>query len=342
MKKNLLTVLMPVYNCELYIEEAINSILNQSYSHFEFLIIDDASTDETKAIIKRIKDERIQLIEKPLNTGYTNSLNYGLTLAKGKYIARMDGDDISLPERFQKQLTFLESNPDVVVCGTTYKIIGNNKNIFIPETNDTIKLHLLKGNCIAHPSVMIRKKVLDDFSICYDVTKEPAEDYALWVHLLSYGKLHNLSEVLLEYRLHIGQVSKKRAIDQVNSHLKTKFELLRYLGLEWEPEEYEILERIFKENTVIDFKEIEIFKQVLQKLIQANNNCFFESVGFKNYLAEMESLVLMKCFFRQKRHSPLMYLDYLKAKFNWGLQLSTEHEIKLGIKSMLFKRVTKV
>jgi glycosyltransferase involved in cell wall biosynthesis len=326
----------------LYVEEAINSILNQTYSHFEFLIIDDASTDATKVIIKKIEDERIQLIEKPLNTGYTNSLNYGLTIARGKYIARMDGDDISLPERFQKQLAFLESNPAFVLCGTSYKVIGNSKNIVIPETNDAIRLGLLKGNCILHPSVMLRKKVLDDFSILYDITKEPAEDYALWAHLLSFGKLHNLSQVLMLYRLHTGQVSRKRIEEQKKIDILTKFKLLQFLGIDWQPKEYEILEKFFKPNTVIDFNEIGLFKQVLGKLTEANGNHFFESIGFKKYLLEMESLVLMKCFFRQKRHSPRMYLDYLKAKFKWGAKLSTEQEIKLGIKSLLFKKVTRV
>ena len=122
-----ITVLLPVYNCELYVRTAIESILNQTFTDFEFLIIDDASTDKTLAVLKKIKDSRIQLIEKPVNSGYTNSLNYGLQMAKGKYIARMDGDDISHPERFAKQIVYLEAHPEVVVCGTTYKIVGNDK-----------------------------------------------------------------------------------------------------------------------------------------------------------------------------------------------------------------------
>ncbi len=119
-----ITVIMPVYNCELYIKEAIDSILNQTFTDFEFLIIDDASTDKTVSIIKEYKDFRIQLIEKEGNKGISDSLNYGLKVAKGEYIARMDGDDISLPERFVKQVTFLDSNPDVILCGSNFGIIG--------------------------------------------------------------------------------------------------------------------------------------------------------------------------------------------------------------------------
>lgn len=104
--KPFISVLMPVYNCENYIREAVESILNQTYANFEFIIIDDASTDQTVAIIQSYKDKRIHLVVKPKNSGLTNSLNYGLTIAKGKYIARMDGDDISLPNRFQNKLKF--------------------------------------------------------------------------------------------------------------------------------------------------------------------------------------------------------------------------------------------
>lgn len=158
-----ITVLMPVFNCELYIKDAVDSILNQTYNNFEFLIIDDASTDETVSIIKAYTDSRIKLIEKPINTGLTNSLNQGLKLAKGKYIARMDGDDISLPERFEKQITFLEKNPEVVLCGSWFNVIGSELVIKTPENYEDIKLALLKGNCIAHPSVMMRNKFLINF-----------------------------------------------------------------------------------------------------------------------------------------------------------------------------------
>ena len=141
------TVLMPVYNCEAYVGEAIDSILGQSFTDFEFLIIDDASNDNTVSVIQSFTDSRIRLIEKPRNTGYTNSLNYGLTIAKGEYIARMDGDDISLPERFAKQVTFMDAYPEVVACGTTYSIIGSSEIKNVPLNHDDIKVQLLQKTC---------------------------------------------------------------------------------------------------------------------------------------------------------------------------------------------------
>lgn len=202
-----ITVLMPVYNCELYIKEALESILNQTYADFEFLIIDDASTDKTVCIIKTYNDSRIKLIEKPRNTGYTNSLNYGLTLAKGKYIARMDGDDISLPERFAKQVTFLDANPDVVLCGTLYQIIGTKNICNHPLKHEEIKVKLISGCYIAHPTVMFHKSVFESYELQYDPNTEPAEDYDLWARLIFLGKIVNIKEVLLYYRVHLKQTS---------------------------------------------------------------------------------------------------------------------------------------
>jgi glycosyltransferase involved in cell wall biosynthesis len=326
---------MPVYNCELYVQTAIESILNQSYTDFEFLIIDDASTDTTVTIIKSYHDSRIQLIEKSINSGYTNSLNSGLKIANGKYIARMDGDDISYPQRFAKQVAFLEGNPEVVVCGTSYKIIGNNKQITIPENHDTIKIALLAGNCISHPSVMIRKKVLDEFLIFYDTLKEPAEDYDIWVRLLPLGKLHNLQEVLLEYRLHTNQVSKKRAEDQKKNDVEVKFQLLNYLNIKWDTNEYEFLEKYFRKSEAIDFKDVKIFKQIQKKLAIANTIGFFEQKGFSKYLIDLETDMLRKCFLKRKRYSPLMYFEYLMVKHLWKARLETKQEIKLAVKSIV-------
>lgn len=332
-----ITVLLPVYNCEFYIQRAVESILNQTFADFEFLIIDDASTDATVAILKKFDDSRIQLIQKPVNLGYTNSLNYGLQIAKGEYIARMDADDISYPERFAQQVAYLETHPEVVVCGTTYKIVGNNKQITLPEQHEVIKIGLLWGNCILHPSVMMRKKVLADFSIQYDTSKEPAEDYALWVRLLSYGNFHNLQAVLMEYRVYANQVSRKRAEEQKKNDIGAKLKLLAYLNIHWNESEYEFLEKQFGKTEVVSFKDVKIFKGIQKKLAIANASLgFFESNLFSQYLIDLEADVLRKCFLQQKHYSSLMYLQYLLTKFKWHAKLPFKLELKLLLKSLIF------
>jgi glycosyltransferase involved in cell wall biosynthesis len=331
-----ITVLLPVYNCELYIKTAVESILNQTFTDFELLIIDDASTDATVSIIQKIEDSRIQLIQKPVNSGYTHSLNYGLQLAKGEYIARMDADDISYPERFAKQIAYLEMHLEVVVCGTTYKIVDNDKRITLPEHHEAIKIGLLWGNCILHPSVMIRKKVIADFSIQYNTSKEPAEDYDIWVRLLSIGKLHNLQEVLVEYRVYGNQVSRKRAEEQKKNDIATKFQLLQYLEVQWDDNESEFLERQFGKTEIISFQDLKIFKPIQKKLELANTSGFFESKRFSQYLIDLEADVLRKCFLKQKRYSPAMYLEYLLAKYKWQAKLPLKLELKLLLKSLFF------
>lgn len=204
----LITVILPTYNCEKYVKDAVNSILNQTYSNLEVIIIDDCSTDSTLQIIKSYQDSRIQLIEKEKNTGYTDSLNYGISIAKGKYIARMDGDDISLPRRFQKQIDFLESNPEVVICGTAIKIIGKDTIERHPSNHEDLQIKLCFSSIFHHPTVMMRAAVLKQNH--YDKDFEPAEDYELWTRLAFVGKTANLEDVLLHYRIHSSQTSSVR------------------------------------------------------------------------------------------------------------------------------------
>lgn len=331
-----ITVLMPVYNCELYIKEAVESVLNQSYSDFELLIIDDASTDKTVSIIKTYADSRIQLIEKPLNTGYTNSLNLGLELAQGIYIARMDGDDISMPERFEKQAAFLDVNREVVLCGTLFNVIGSDLVVKLPEHHDEIKLGLLWGNCMAHPSVMMRKQILDEFSIVYDLSKEPAEDFDLWVRLLSLGKLYNLQEVLLNYRIHSTQVSQQRAITQIQSALESRLQMLKYLNCTFDSKESDLLKKIMEENILVTFDEIKDFLVLKEKMILGNSTYFFDSNGFVNYLSGIENKLIKRYFVNREKFSPTIYIQYLKIKSKLGRKIKMIDEFKLMVKSIIF------
>lgn len=331
-----ITVLMPVYNCELYIKEAIDSILNQTFTDFEFIIIDDASTDKTVDIIKTYSDERIKLIVKPLNTGYTNSLNYGLQVAKGEYIARMDGDDISLPERFSKQVDFLDENPEIALCGTALRIIGSDIIICYPEEHNSIKLNLLKRNCITHPSVMLRKCILDKYSFIYDIAKEPAEDYDLWIRLSAVSKLYNLQEVLLNYRIHEPQVSQIRNWQQIDSSNETKLNLLNHLDFEKSFKKKNLLAKIISGNQLLNFEEIKLFKKIKIELLVANSSCYFDALGFENYLVEIENDIVNKYFFKRTRYFPYVYFQFLIIKRGTKLQFSNKQKFKLFVKSMLF------
>lgn len=331
-----ITVLMPVYNCELYIREAVDSILNQTFTDFEFLIIDDASTDNTVEIIKTYTDSRIKLIEKPSNTGYTNSLNYGLQIAKGAYIARMDGDDISLPERFERQVAFLEMNSDIALCGSWYSTIGSGDVIKVTDNHDNIKLALLRGNCMAHSSVMMRKQVLDKLPVAYNVSKEPAEDYDLWVRLVGIGKLHNLQEVLLNYRVHNTQVSQKRRQQQIESALASRLQILENLKYSFADNENDLLKKIIEGSVNLSINEMEEFIILKEKMILANADVFFDSNGFQKYLNALQKQSFKNYFIHRESYYPLISFQYFASRNKLDFKLEFIDELKLIVKSIIF------
>ena len=220
-----ISVIMSVYKEPVdWLRQSIDSILNQTYNDFEFIIICDNPTYKegiTLLYEYASKDDRIHLIFNEENIGLTKSLNKGLALANGKYIARMDADDISMPTRFEKQYRYMEQHNNVIVLGTNFKYIGDvplsYKIIKVVEfKNDRIKAHLLYGNCFAHSSVFIRRKVLIDNNIRYDETFRTSQDYRMWEVLLPYGDFANLEEKLLKYRLSSSQVTKTKPLNQID------------------------------------------------------------------------------------------------------------------------------
>ena len=207
------SVILPVYNSEKYIVQAINSILDQSFKDFELLVFDDASNDNTLTLMEQVKDERFRLVRKEKNTGYTQSLIKGVHMSAGKYIARMDSDDWSDPDRLRLQVEFLERNPEVGIVGTsaqTFSDKGEGALWTYPESDEDIRTFMLADSPFAHPSVMMRKSVLDAFQLNYDHTYEPCEDYKLWSELLKKTKGANLPGALLKYRLHQNQTIQTR------------------------------------------------------------------------------------------------------------------------------------
>lgn len=202
------SVIMPVYNAEAYVASAIDSILKQTFTDFEFIILNDGSTDNTKSIVSKFTDKRIKFIDRSENLGIVETLNRGLDLAAGEYIARMDSDDIAMPNRFEEQVKYLDEHQDVGALGTSYIQFGEN----IPEQTIIKKPHItyldtILGCPVVHPSVMIRKSVLNKFNLRYRPEYKHAEDYDLWARLIRYSRIDNLTDVLLKYRYHKSNIS---------------------------------------------------------------------------------------------------------------------------------------
>jgi glycosyltransferase involved in cell wall biosynthesis len=207
-----ISVIMSVYNCDKYVREAILSILDQSFSDFEFIIINDGSTDKSREIIESIKDERVILINNQ-NKGLTKSLNEAVKLSKGEFIARMDADDISLKDRFEKQINFLNLNLDISMCGAWADFIDADENFLKtykrPITDKEIKKKIIFHNPFIHSTVMIRKEIFSKVGL-YNESFRFAQDYELWTRVVSKFKTANLSEVLLKYRVLNESITKSK------------------------------------------------------------------------------------------------------------------------------------
>jgi glycosyltransferase involved in cell wall biosynthesis len=211
---------MPVYNAEPYIREATESILRQTFTDFEFIIINDGSTDGSGKILEELarRDARIRLVSRP-NTGYTKALNEALGLARAPYLARMDADDISMPDRFHKQISYFKDHPECVLLGSRILTIDPfGSPLYEPNhklSHEDIELQLLSGVgwAIVHPAAMMVREHVTALG-GYRVQMEPSEDLDLFLRLAERGRIANLPDVLLHYRQHIRSVNHTRFEEQ--------------------------------------------------------------------------------------------------------------------------------
>lgn len=270
MNNPLVSVLLPAYNAQRTICESINSILHQTYQNFELIIINDGSTDATAQMILSISDKRIRYYENVGNRGLIYTLNRGISLSQGEYISRMDADDISLPTRIEKQVALMEKYPNVIVCGTNISFFGSQSklksasNSFICfSSSSDFKQFLIKGPGFAHPTVMIRKSILDKYHITYDNNFLFAEDYKLWVDLSYYGDFYNISEKLLKYRLSETQISQPHNLKQIENTKRCRWE---YLKMNLKPNTYLLLKEGISINSIREVKKEINNKYILEVL----------------------------------------------------------------------------
>jgi glycosyltransferase involved in cell wall biosynthesis len=206
-KGPLVSVIMSVFNGENYLDEAITSILLQTYTNFELIIINDCSTDRSLEIIESYNDKRINIINNNQNIGCAKSCNKGCHQAKGEYIAIMDQDDIAYLNRLERQILFMEQNVDVGIAGSCIRFVGSTQNIFYETNSDILKISFLRNNFVVHPSVMMRNELLQKYGLSYDETLWFAADYDLLVRGAKYFRVININEIHLQYRRSANQMS---------------------------------------------------------------------------------------------------------------------------------------
>jgi len=214
-----------VFNGEHYLREAIDSIFQQTFSGFEFIVIDDGSTDSSRAILDSYRDERITIISNDTNRGLTPSLNLGIRKAQGRYLARMDADDISDPGRLQKEMEFLDAHPGHAAVGSFARVIDEHSRVIRicphPVDDRDVRRYLRKDNCITHGSALIRMDYLLEAGL-YDETISRAQDYDLWLRLSERYSLANIPEYLYSFRVHSRSIGERYREEQKRCVLQAK------------------------------------------------------------------------------------------------------------------------
>lgn len=267
-----ISVLMSAYNAGKFIGESIESILAQTFKNFEFIIIDDGSTDDTKNIVNSYQDDRIKFFKNNTNLGLSESLNKGIRHARGKYIARMDADDISSSDRFYVQYAYMQQNPQVDIAGS-YTTILNSRHKLTPPINDIdIKSEMLFNNALSHPSVIAKANILKNHK--YSKYFVVAQDYELWCRLIDIATYGNINKFLVIRREHDENLTKKRSL-LVKEVTEIQKLLLKKHNIKIADSMYPSYKRLFSNNTSIMVEDIKnIYTIALHLLQESKNNRF--------------------------------------------------------------------
>ena len=289
----LVSVLMSTYNRYDFLKESIDSILNQTYQNFELIVVLEYcdNQDIIEKILKEYNDARIKIIKNTSKLGFSKSLNIGFDAANGKYVARMDDDDISLPERFERQVDFLENNPDIGACGTRAEFFMYASGVFnyIPTDPEEVKVKMLSFSPICHPSIMMRKEAFDRYKLRYDPNYF-TEDYELWSRAIEYIKIANLDDVLLRYRASNQNATAGSNEQKIHSSHKAiiQNQCKKYLNIELTDNELELLQgrKEIIESSIDQKHALEMRNRLYKKIIIANQKThFYDEKVLKSFLS---------------------------------------------------------
>ena len=273
----LVSVIMPVYNCEKYLREAIESVLSQTYKNIELVIVNDGSTDSSKEIILSFTDSRIRFFENERNSGIVFTRNKGLDEANGEFVATLDSDDIALPERIEKQTVFLTTNPEYGMCGTFYYAIDSYgkfiKEIRYPTNYRDIATFMILGNCFCNSTVMIRATLAKELR--YREKYDIVEDYEMWWRITKRARLTNLSFFGTRYRVHGNNISVAKMNDMFALVKKINNQILSDVHVAFSDHELEIHSNLLNRNipyfeTEDRFNELEPWISKFYEKLQAD------------------------------------------------------------------------
>ena len=324
------SVIIPVYNSEKYVGEAIESVLKQTYEDFELIIIDDCSTDHSAEVIQSYQDKRIVSVHNEVNKGFLYGLNYGMEIATGDYYARLDNDDICYPTRFEKQVQFLEAHKDVVLLGTRKDLLINNSIVHektLPiATPEELKFSILFGNyCMAHSSFMMPMEVLRKNNVKYEIFLQ-TPDHHIQLTMAKLGKIAMLPEPLIAWRIHPAQSTQIRS-----QNMK--------MGEEDKTRRYYIRSLPFKQE------HLSILMKAVNRMLETNKDyqeftaAFIKYADFCGMKTDHDTLTSNRCYqyifkdiLLQQRHNHALLSAYRKSEFKDSQFLLSKEGLEFMIK----------
>lgn len=328
MKK--LTVIMPVYNGEKYLVEAIESVLNQTFADFDLLVLNDNSSDSTSEILENFckKDDRVKVITKLKNEGPANLRNEGIEKANSPLIALLDADDIALPTRFEKQIQVLEADNELALCGTWFTIFGDKKEKIIKHAvaHDDLKVQFLHSCGLGNSTVMFKKSAIKDLRFEHEYV--PAEDYGLWSEFIANSKFYNIPESLVRYRWHPGNISQTKEENLRVAEIAIKKRQLTRLGIDQNSNT-----AIYYVNAVclkrkLSFEDIKQTITASNELLEKNKTLnFYNQSVFQKHI---ERTILRTI--RNAKKNNLSYFNYIKNESGYFSKIKTLDKIVLFFK----------
>jgi glycosyltransferase involved in cell wall biosynthesis len=322
------TVLMPLYNGEHYVREAVVSILRQSWTDFELLIIDDGSTDASPDIVTARRDERIVLLRNPSNMGVAATLNRGLKAARGRYIARMDADDISLPDRLERQVRFMDEHPDVGISGGWVRLFGGGELPYtcrVPTDHHDVAAYMLFENALWHVTAIMRRDVLSRASLYYDPVFSRSEDYDLWTRAGQHFALANIDQILVKVRRHKQSVTRSNWDEMTKQTEIIQERLLQEVGLKLTSPEVAFHHRVGRGYRLEKPEHVNHVEKWLLRLLSANQQkLVYDDISLKQAIG--------KVWFRVCANSgtlgPWMWQEWRRSPLAASVKISVSDQLR--------------
>lgn len=333
------TVLMPTYNVAPYVREAIDSVMQQTYTDFELLVIDDCSTDNTIEVVRSIDDPRIRIFQNEKNVGLAENLNRGLSHITTEYVARMDGDDIAEPCWLEREVAILDNHPDIGICSGGFERFGTVKSLVrFPERHEDCMANMLFECSVIVPT--FRMSLYRDHGLRYSTYAFPAEDYRFWAECLRVTRIYNIQETLFHYRMHPTQICSARREEQQRKVAQVRRYMLEWLSGDFTEEDQAYYTGQFMAPQIASKQDYQERKAFCRKMIEKNRSVgHFDEEALRRRLDKHLTLTLYSTIvdrFFNNGYSIPKYLNYLSS----GLAFRTgrKYETKFLLKSLLHRK----